>query len=475
MFQHLTVLPKPPSQLNSRLSSAIDAVILRALAKRADERFPTIKAFASALQQAFDYVDLRATLSITREEALQGASRTITLPSKRRVTVTIPPNVQHGQILHLPDQGMSYYDGGPRGSLQLTLSTAQTESMPQLVKGDEQDLPTVLASGKLGKQLSPAADANGPQSCTDEPVSVRSRVGSSPSLESGATLPSNNIVAEPPLGTMPSSYRDAPTLQQSGAMWPTCSANNNDKPSSRRTIVIAVVVLLLIISSVLTTVFVKNTIATNNAHATATVQARVQATATTIAANPDLDPYPPAGMLALVDSLSQPSSWSNYSDANWGGKCQFVNGAYQISQLQPNRLFNCNNSNTTYNNFAFEVKMTIKQGNCGGQVIRANSDNSDLYVFEVCQDGNYAFGKYTSDASLTVLTNGKSSAISQGIGQSNTIAVVANDGNFELYVNFQKIDSASDSAYSQGYIGLVADARNNATTVIYQNARVWKI
>ncbi len=108
MFQHLTVPPKPPSQLNACLSPAVDAVILRALAKKADERFPIIKAFAVALQQAFDYVDLRATLAITREEALQGASRTITLPSKQRVAVTIPPNVQHGQVLHLSEQGMPY-------------------------------------------------------------------------------------------------------------------------------------------------------------------------------------------------------------------------------------------------------------------------------------------------------------------------------------------------------------------------------
>jgi serine/threonine protein kinase len=52
MNQHFTVTPKPPSQLNSRLLPAIDAAILRALAKKADERFPTVKDFAVALQQA---------------------------------------------------------------------------------------------------------------------------------------------------------------------------------------------------------------------------------------------------------------------------------------------------------------------------------------------------------------------------------------------------------------------------------------
>ena len=46
---------------------------------------------------------------------------------------------------------------------------------------------------------------------------------------------------------------------------------------------------------------------------------------------------------------------------------------------------------------------------------------------------------------------------------------------FDLYVNGQKIDSASDNTYSQGFIGLTADAINNATMVTYQDARVWTI
>jgi len=44
-----------------------------------------------------------------------------------------------------------------------------------------------------------------------------------------------------------------------------------------------------------------------------------------------------------------------------------------------------------------------------------------------------------------------------------------------LYVNRQKIDSASDSTYGQGSIGLVADAQDNPTTVTYQDARIWTI
>ena len=52
MYQHFNAQPQAPSTYNPQLSAAIDAVILRALAKKPEERFPSITDFASALMQA---------------------------------------------------------------------------------------------------------------------------------------------------------------------------------------------------------------------------------------------------------------------------------------------------------------------------------------------------------------------------------------------------------------------------------------
>src|SRR5260370_9933720 len=202
MFQHLTVLPKPPSELNAKLSPAIDAVILRALSKKSDERFPSIKAFAVALQQALDYADQRVTLAISRREAWRGGSRTVTLLDERQVTVTIPPNAHHGQVLRLPDQGFSYYDGGPRGSLLLTLSTDEDEAMSGLINGGEDDLPTVLASGNLVKQPPSISYTNEPLSYIDKPESVSPMVLGSPPR--GATPPAPSLPITPlPVSSFP--------------------------------------------------------------------------------------------------------------------------------------------------------------------------------------------------------------------------------------------------------------------------------
>ena len=52
MQQHFNVQPRPPSALNSAISSQIDAVILKALAKDPEQRFASVQTFADALQQA---------------------------------------------------------------------------------------------------------------------------------------------------------------------------------------------------------------------------------------------------------------------------------------------------------------------------------------------------------------------------------------------------------------------------------------
>src|SRR5947209_8807722 len=114
MYQHFSVQPEPPSRFNPQLSKEIDAVILKALAKRPEDRFPSISAFATAFQQAASGLDastlikppptpksnnLRATLATSKAEAQTGANRTLTLPGGRQVSVSVPAGAYNGQML----------------------------------------------------------------------------------------------------------------------------------------------------------------------------------------------------------------------------------------------------------------------------------------------------------------------------------------------------------------------------------------
>ncbi len=135
MRQHYMELPPVPSTLNPRLSPALDAVLLRALSKQPDERFPSVAALAVAFQEAVQSSpELHATLAISRTEAQTGTTRRLTLPGGRQVSVNVPSEVNDGTMMRLEGQGMPYYTGGPAGSLILMITILAAEnslSLPQ--------------------------------------------------------------------------------------------------------------------------------------------------------------------------------------------------------------------------------------------------------------------------------------------------------------------------------------------------------
>jgi hypothetical protein len=65
------------------------------------------------------------------------------------------------------------------------------------------------------------------------------------------------------------------------------------------------------------------------------------------------------------------------------------------------------------------------------------------------------------------------SAIYAGLGQTNLLGVVAQGNTITLFINQQQIASVQDNSYSQGGIGLCADAITNSTEVVYSQAKVW--
>ncbi|HEY0752922.1 MAG TPA: protein kinase [Ktedonobacteraceae bacterium] len=128
MRQHYLMLAPPASTFNPRLTPAIDAVLLRALAKQPEQRFPSVLAFAQAFQMAAQSgEELRAVLAISQAEARSGTTRQLTLPGGRQVGVAVPAGVLDGAILRLEGQGNPSAAGGPPGSLVLTISIQALE------------------------------------------------------------------------------------------------------------------------------------------------------------------------------------------------------------------------------------------------------------------------------------------------------------------------------------------------------------
>jgi eukaryotic-like serine/threonine-protein kinase len=163
MYQHLHVTPPPPSTLNPRLPTDVDTVIQHALAKKPEERFASIAAFARAFQQVLPVdsarltrantlpepgrSDIHAALVISEAEALTGTKRILTLPGGRQVSVTVPAGTQDGQVIRLEGQVEPASDRDSPGALILTITIAPPKEQAHLTNVDSDA--TVISSGSV--------------------------------------------------------------------------------------------------------------------------------------------------------------------------------------------------------------------------------------------------------------------------------------------------------------------------------------
>src|SRR6266568_5232548 len=423
MYQHLHVTPQPPSTLNPRLPADVDTVMLHALAKKPEERFGSIAAFARAFQQALpadsssptlantlqepNRSDIRATLVISEAEALTGTTRILTLLGERQVSVSVPAGTQDGQIIRLEDQVEPASDHDVKGALILTITIA----------------------------------------CPEEQVFLAN-------TNSDATVINS--------GSVPDS-KDAPELA------PPSRATASTETMNRRhgltaILLVGLALLVAVGSSVGVFYFTRS-----NQH---------NPTRPTTTSNNQQSPYPPYGTLALDDPLSDNShgyEW-NEGPGDSFGTCAFTGGAYHVNVLQrPGK--GCVAS-TNFSDFAYQVQMTIVKGD-GGDIIIRDDTKGDGYYFFIGQDGTYEFGIYNcpdnncTSRPLLPLRSPSGTAINTGLNQSNLVAVVAKGSTIELYVNNHHIDSVSDSSYSRGQIGVGAYDGNSPTEVVFRDAKVW--
>ena len=95
----------------------------------------------------------------------------------------------------------------------------------------------------------------------------------------------------------------------------------------------------------------------------------------------------------------------------------------------------------------------------------------------MCQNGTYTFSKYANGAAPVPLASSYSAAINPVLGATNTIAIVAVNSTFYLYINSttQYVNTVSDNSYTQGLFGLAVLANADATTAVFEHARAWTV
>src|SRR6266700_7561231 len=366
MYQHLHVTPQPPGRLNPRIPADVDTVILHALAKKPEERFGSISAFARAFEQALlvdsssptitntshEPVrrDIHAALVISETEALTGTHRILTLLGGRQVPVTVPANAYNEQVLNFPSLGEPSLSGGSAGDLIVTLIIEQQEQTPLTTPPQPQPNIAVPQAG----DTRPKTD-----------------------------IPDIPIVKAPP-----------PDHQSGGKR-------------NQRTIAIAsgIVLVVLVLALVFYAVSRSGSNAGNGTNTgtdtnTGNGTVTVDATATIIAQNPD--PYPPMNRaLAAIDPLSDNSHGYNWNvNSDKFGACVFTEGAYHVNAIpqpvngtQPGK--GCSLPKANFVDGAYQVQMKIVTGNGGGIFFRDDTKGNGYYFF-IGQNGTYEFGIYNN-------------------------------------------------------------------------------
>jgi pSer/pThr/pTyr-binding forkhead associated (FHA) protein len=275
-------------------------------------------------------------------------------------------------------------------------------------------------------------------------------------------------------------YPPQPQTQFSGYTPP----QPQPRRSPMRTIILAVIALVIILAAVSSFLLIshnnqvsqQNATATTTArNSTATAQAIAQQTAqaqATVTAEKQSH-YPPFTTVALFDTLATPTSTWNSSSI-----CQFNSSSYTISIQQAHTLQYCLNNSQQFGEIAYQVTLTVQQGDCGGLVFRY-VDNNNFYYIDVCQDGTYDLGDYVNGTqNLRYNNTQSSSAIIQGTGKQNVIAVTVQGDTVNLFINGKSVDTATSQAltsstFTQGEVGLLADDLGDPTVVSYTNALVW--
>ncbi len=227
----------------------------------------------------------------------------------------------------------------------------------------------------------------------------------------------------------------------------------------------------------------------NQVDVTATSSASLTATAVanaTVTAQANINPYiAGASVLVMNDPLSMNNQTANWQENPHAG-CQFTNGSYHVSAAI-NLFTSCFATGSNYTNFTYQIQMMFVQNapkySTGGIIFRSSTDQHQYYSFEVYASGRYIFQKCSNGNTNCIILAGSPldpPVSAFHVGQTNTLAVVANQNTFTLYINQQAVghlQTDKTSPYTQGMIGVLAHGGQGSSTpteVAYSNIKLWE-
>jgi len=179
---------------------------------------------------------------------------------------------------------------------------------------------------------------------------------------------------------------------------------------------------------------------------------------------------------AIADSLlNGPASLWSVGEKPPGG-CEFASDGLHVHISQPQRVFSCTSGRGSFSNFAFQVEMRILAGDGGGMLFRGDTRAGNYYYLDVSASGIWRIFLRQKDQMAAELGEGTVLSPSRSGGQAkNTLTVIARGIQMYLYINQRFATSVQDATYTAGELGVLASETTAQTTVVYTNARIWRL
>ena len=178
----------------------------------------------------------------------------------------------------------------------------------------------------------------------------------------------------------------------------------------------------------------------------------------------------------LADDLSTDfiSDW--YVDYK---NCTFINNTYHAIVKQNNAFQACTSSVLSYNNAALQVEVSLLAGSDAGFILRAT--NQQYYDFGIDNQGNFFFRRHDPNGSgggsfTDLIPATRSNAILPG-KRNNTLFVIANGSNFDLFINGVFVGEYQDNNYASGQVGFSVETYSTvkAGEASFSNFKVYSI
>ena len=168
------------------------------------------------------------------------------------------------------------------------------------------------------------------------------------------------------------------------------------------------------------------------------------------------------GGRAFEETFDDAGSWGVGSEQDVRGAV--TGGVYDMAVESSNGIF-WSTAGQALADGSYTVEATQIDGpidNGYGMIFMADMEADNFYVFEVSGDGFVWIGlcEAACQGDITNLVNSdwfESSAVRQGLNDTNTLRVDVNQGNMTFFVNGQEVGRGFDDTLTNGDVGILVE------------------